>query len=110
MRLRQLFAVFAFLAGVSATACTTSQTTTDPGSSAQVSEALRAAPHASTGVWCSDLAWQDVFWAEPEMITPVGYMTCNCFQLEDLTGVESPYVSLNYENQCDSGCSGGTCQ
>jgi hypothetical protein len=89
-----------------------SQPTADPGSSAQVSSALRAAPHTSTGVWCSDLSWQDVFWAEPEMITPVGYMTCNCFQLEDLTGVESPYISLNYEIQCGSGndCTTGACQ
>ncbi len=110
MRLRPLSVVFALSAGVCAAACMTSQPTADSRSSVQVSEALRTAPHTSTGVWCTDLAWQDIFWAEPEMITPVGYMTCNCFQLDDLTGVESPYVSLNYENQCDGGCSGGTCQ
>jgi hypothetical protein len=80
-------------------------------SMAEVQDALAQAPHTSTGVRCSDLDWQDVFWAEPEMIHPVGYLTCSCFQLEDLTGVESPYISLAYEFACDDGgCSSGVCQ
>lgn len=80
-------------------------------SMSEVHDALASAPHTSTGVRCSDEDWQDVFWAEPEMIHPVGFLTCTCFQFEDLTGVESPYISLAYEDVCDGGgCSSGVCQ
>lgn len=57
--------------------------------------------HVSTGVRCSDKDWQITFWSDATYTTPVGYMTCSCWQLEDLEGSTSNYNTLNYEDTCD---------
>jgi hypothetical protein len=60
-----------------------------------------SAPHVSTGVRCSNMDWQDIFWSDATHTVQVGTLTCSCFQLEDLEGVESPYITLAYEDTCD---------
>jgi len=106
MRATQLFAI---LVGLQSFGCMTDATDPKPGDedtashiSALMSTGADQAPNVSTGVRCSDKDWQITFWAEPQMITPVGYMTCSCWQLEDLTGQISNYNSLNYEFTCDT--------
>jgi hypothetical protein len=61
-----------------------------------------AAPHVSTGGRCSNEDWQDIFWSDATYTVPVGTLTCSCFQLQDMEGVQSPYITLAYEDTCDT--------
>ena len=99
MRLHALFTVCA----LAMVGCLASPTNTGHDATSQDTAHDRSAkPAVSTGVRCSNEDWQITFWAEPAMITPVGTMTCFCFQLEDLEGQTSQYSSLNYEDTCDN--------
>ena len=57
--------------------------------------------HVSTGVRCTNKDWRITFWDDATHSIPVGYMTCTCYQLEDLEGQESGYNTLDYEDTCD---------
>jgi len=107
MRLTQLFIVVVFAVGAQSIGCMTepsdSEVADHTGSEMSALTSTGAQPHVSTGVRCSDKDWQITFWAEPEMIHPVGTMTCFCWQLEDLTGSISQWSSLNYEDTCGGG-------
>jgi hypothetical protein len=107
MRIHQLLTVIVIAVGAPSIGCMTndgapSSTDSDTSSQASALTAPGAKPNQSTGVRCSNEDWQITFWAEPAMITPVGTMTCSCWQLEDLEGQESNWSSLNYEDTCDS--------
>jgi hypothetical protein len=106
MRAIQLIAILAGLQSFGCVADAVDSKQGDEDASSQVSSLVATGtqqdPNVSTGVRCSDKDWQITFWAEPQMITPVGYMTCSCWQLEDLTGRISDYSSLNYESTCDT--------
>lgn len=68
----------------------------------QVSTApVTAMPHVSTGVRCSNKDWQDIFWSDATHTVQVGTLTCSCFQLEDMEGVQSNFITLAYEDTCD---------
>jgi hypothetical protein len=60
-----------------------------------------ARPHYSTGVRCSNKDWQDIFWSDETHTVQVGTLTCTCFQLEDMEGVQSNFITLAYEDTCD---------
>ena len=110
MRINQLFAALVFVAGVHSLGCMTdasdSKPREDDHTASHTSRLMgmegQPDPGVSTGVRCSNMDWQITFWAESQMINPVGTMTCSCWQLEDLEGQTSQWSSLNYEDTCDT--------
>ena len=52
-------------------------------------------------VWCSDKSWRVDFFNEPEMITRVGWLQCQCYQPQTRGGtVPGAYQRLAYEFTC----------
>lgn len=52
-------------------------------------------------VWCTNKSWRVDFFNEPEMITRVGWLQCQCYQPQTRGGtVPGAYQRLAYEFTC----------
>ena len=51
-------------------------------------------------IWCSDKNWRVNFYAEPELITLVGYIQCRCWQPRIDSGTVTQYQKLVSEFTC----------
>jgi hypothetical protein len=111
MRIHHRFTVLALAVGMTSIGCMaeapSSNAKTDDPTASQASDLTSAGAPGSrtpsdTVVWCSDKIWEITFWAEPEMIHPVGTMTCSCWAPEVVSGEESPWSSLDFEETCDN--------
>lgn len=51
-------------------------------------------------VWCTNKSWRVDFFNEPEMITRVGWLQCQCYQPQTRGGTVGTYQRLAYEFTC----------
>jgi hypothetical protein len=92
-----------FAAGLGLAGCGgTESQTNGPTKTSAAPAAATAAAGVSTGVRCSNKDWRDIFWSDATYTVQVGALTCTCFQLETLEGVESNFITLDYEFTCDT--------
>jgi hypothetical protein len=90
-----------FAAGLSLAGCGGPESETNAPAKSSAGS-MAPSKHVSTGVRCSNKDWQDIFWSDATHTVQVGTLTCSCFQLEDLEGVESNFITLAYEDTCDT--------
>jgi hypothetical protein len=71
------------------------------GMDEDVSSPMESVEESEAVVWCSNKSWRVNFYAEPERITLVGWLACQCYRPQTSGGTYSDYTSLVFERVCE---------